>query len=46
MSILIRLIVRLLPSVLLEEIQDIGLQELDRRGLIIWADDNGTISGG
>lgn len=40
---LIRLIVRLslrnLPSSLVEEINASSLEELDKRGLIIWADE-------
>lgn len=39
MNTLIRLLVRILPSSILESLQDEGLKELDRRGLIIWAND-------
>lgn len=33
----IRLLVRILPDLILEEVNDLSLKELDRRGLIIWA---------
>jgi uncharacterized protein with NAD-binding domain and iron-sulfur cluster len=36
---LTRLIIRILPDFIVEEINDRSLKELDRRGLIIWADE-------
>ncbi|MBD2411184.1 hypothetical protein H6H01_10645 [Nostoc calcicola FACHB-3891] len=39
MAFLLRLVVRLLPHAILDELQDTGLKELDRRGLIIWCDE-------
>ena len=35
---LIKLIMRLLPNETVEEINRVSLDELDARGLIIWAD--------
>ena len=39
MSIFIRLIFRLLPDKFVEEVNAVSLEELDARGLIIWAED-------
>ncbi|MHC5598901.1 MAG: hypothetical protein ACYTXC_23670 [Nostoc sp.] len=39
MSIFIRFILRLLPDAFVEEVNAVSLDELDARGLIIWAED-------
>lgn len=39
MNTFIRFIFRLLPDEFVEEINTVSLDELDERGLIIWADD-------
>lgn len=38
--LIVRLSLRILPSSLVEEINASSLEELDERGLIIWATDN------
>jgi hypothetical protein len=39
MSIFIRFIFRILPDAFVEEVNAVSLDELDARGLIIWAID-------
>ena len=39
MSIFIRFIFRLLPDAFVEEVNAVSLDELDERGLIVWAID-------
>lgn len=39
MRIIIRFIFRLLPDKFVEEVNSVSLDELDARGLIIWAED-------
>lgn len=39
MNIFVRFIFRLLPDELVEDLNDVIMDELDERGLIIWQDD-------
>lgn len=39
MNIFVRFIFRLLPNELVEELNDVIMSELDKRGLIVWQDD-------
>lgn len=45
MNIFVRFIFRLLPDEFVEDLNDVIMDELDERGLIIWQDDidSGTV---